>query len=47
MAHYAQIDYHFFQTSNCNGAQRLMSRLCLMASSCVHAVTSFLMCAAL
>jgi len=24
----------------CNGAQRLMTHLCLMASSCVHAVTS-------
>jgi len=36
-----------FQTAKCNGAQRLMSHLCLMASSCVHAVTSYLMCAAL
>jgi len=31
----------------CNGAQRLLSHPCLMASSCVHPVTSFLMCAAL
>jgi len=26
----------------CNGAQRLMSRSCLMASSCDHLVTSYL-----
>ena len=31
----------------CNGAQRLMSHPCSMAPSCVHAVTSFLICAAL
>jgi len=31
----------------CNGAQRLMSHLHLMASSRAHAFTSFLMCAAL
>jgi len=31
----------------CNGAQQLMSHPCSMAPSCVHAVTSFLMCAAL
>ena len=31
----------------CNGAQRLMSHLRLMASSHAHAFTSFLMCAAL
>jgi len=31
----------------CNGAQRLMSHLCLMASSCVHPVPSYLMCTAL
>jgi len=34
-------------SGKCNGAQRLMSHPCSMASSCVHAVTSYLMCAAL
>jgi len=30
----------------CNGAQRLMTQPCLMASSYVHPVTSYLTCAA-
>jgi len=33
--------------SVCNGAQRLMSQPCLMASGCVHPVINYLMCAAL
>ena len=38
---------HCSSSHKCNGAQRLMSNPCSIASSCVHTVTSYLMCAAL